>query len=162
MDAQTQIINLLKAKVPSTQIAKAVGVDESYVAQIKATISTEISEQTIALDKKYDNMEDKLADKLQEVINSGLLLKPNELLNAITKINGLKRRSLERAENLNGPSISNNVVIVTLPEKIVSSYRVNPQNEVIEVGNRSLITMSNNSVMAELKKRTATMQELEL
>jgi hypothetical protein len=145
MSPKEQIISLLTANVSTSQIAKATGTSESYVSQIKAT--AQIVQTTSARDNAYDNLEDILTAKLQDTI--GFINKPQEVLAMLVKVNGLKRRSLESGDN--AATVNNTVIQITLPPYMANRYRTNSNNEIVEVNDRSLVTMGNKEVIANLK-----------
>lgn len=154
-----QIKQLLQANCSITDAAATVGCEVSYVSQLmtdeefaKDIITYRIlnlQEQTNR-DKKYDSLEDKLLAGLELKLEQGMaLMKTETILRAIQAINGAKRRGAV-AE---APStVVNNVINLTLPSHIVRQFQVNPQNEVITVGEKNLISMPASRLLEKVKE----------
>jgi hypothetical protein len=156
MDAKEQILSLLASGVSNSQIAKATGTSESYVSQVKTD-----NPQTLpisSIDSKYNSMEERLADKLDEFLP--LINKPQEILAALVRINSLKRRSQDGISSINSSHVTNNVVQITLPAYMATRFQTNANNEVIAVNDRSLVTMGNKEVIANLANYESTSKRL--
>ena len=147
-----RIKELLGNGLSNDVVATAVGVHPSYVSQL---MSDEIfSQQVIALrtqtlaaassrDRSWDGIEDRLLNKLSDLVDSGMFYKPQDILNALVVANRAKRRGTTAQENL---VVHQNIVHLNLPTQVVNSYRKNLQGEVVEIttpeGNQqTLVTM---------------------
>lgn len=148
MDKKEQILSLCATNATNTQIAQAVGVNESYVSQLRVLAPKAPDLKAATRDGIYDSIEDKLAANLNEKI--AYVQKPHEIMSLLRQVNNLKRRSESVTNNPNGLNITNNVVFVTLPTTLANRFSVNSSNEVIEVNGRSLVTMGNKEVLSKL------------
>lgn len=153
-----QIKALLGLNLPNTTVAQAVGVDDSYVAQLmgEETFAAEVHELRVKnlaanaeRDGKYNKIEDTLLAKLEEILENPLFLVKNPaiLLHAIRTINSAKRRAAPA--ELAG-SQQRTVVPLILPAIIAQNFIVNQKNQVVEVGGRSIATLPASGVLAQL------------
>jgi len=153
-----QIISLLKANCTVGQAAAAVGCDQAYVSEIFAIpeIAAEIAAHRIKIlkdqsetDDKYDSIEKRLLDGLEEKLNQGVaFMKMGVILQAINTVNRAVRRGAGHQEAITPPS---NVVQLIMPTVIVRQFQANQDNEVIKVGDQELISMSSKNVMQRLE-----------
>lgn len=149
----TKALKLLGSGLAPIVVASAIGVNESYISQLvsKPEFALEVAKLRMAtttgyieVDGKYDSIEAKLLDKLDNCI--GLMFKPMEILRAIQVINAAKRRTGLGA----GTDTANNVsqvVNLTLPTVIIQKFTTNINNQVISAGAQSLITATSNQVL---------------
>lgn len=154
-----QIKSLLGLNLPNTTVAQAVGVDDSYVAQLMGdeVFASEVHELRVKnlaanaeRDGKYNKIEDTLLAKLEEILENPLFLVKNPaiLLHAIRTINSAKRRAAP--QEMAGVG-QRTVVPLVLPTVIANTFIVNQKNQVVEVGGRSISTMPANNVLKELE-----------
>lgn len=135
--------------------AKAVGCTPAYVSQLLGdnefalAVAGNAAAQIEALatrDSKYDKLEDLLLAKLEDSI--AFMVRPMEILKALTSINQAKRRAPGASDNL--PTQVNNILVLQLPEAVKTKFKVNPNQEVIEVGERPLVTINSNLLLNRL------------
>ena len=146
-----KIVQMLGTGLSAEIVASATGVSPSYISQLMS--DQQFSSQVITLrmanisevsarDKKYDALEDKLLEKADSMIP--FIHKPGEIFRFLTQINAAKRKGSFAPDT---SSLHNSVVInLTLPDKLVAKYKVDINNQVIEVGELPMVTMSSGSL----------------
>lgn len=161
-------IQLLGDGTKPVQVASALGVSESYISQLLTQdkeFMAKVAElrftnlaNASARDGKYDAMEDKLLERMEELIP--WLQKPREVLAAIAVINNAKRRGQTGSAGGGVGEVGTRVTL-SLPTVIQNNFITNVQNQVISVGNRELSTINAgvlNTRLQELKQRELTRQ----
>lgn len=156
---------LLGINLPANVVSLATGISASQLSQWmgEEEFASEVTDLRIAnsldaanRDKKYNSIEDKLLEKLQEKLENGFsFTSPKEILAAIRIINGAVRRGAP-SEMGSGAGVQN-VVNLQLPENTVFAARfvMNGKNQVVEVAGRSLATMNARGVVAKLEEKKA-------
>lgn len=153
----SRILQLLGSGAPTSVVAAATGVSESYISQLisQSDFKSELQELKFTAlhshnvrDRKYDAIEDKLTKQLED--NICLIQKPGELLRALQVVNGLKRRGASAPEAV---VQQQTVVTLTMPQKIVQHFTTNINNQVVSIGDQSLQTMQSNTLRAKLDTR---------
>jgi DNA-binding CsgD family transcriptional regulator len=157
---QDKILRLLGSGLAPAVVATTVGCNPSYISQLLenesfalevAKIRCEDIEQDLARDDKYDRLEDKLVDKLENVL--AFMVKPRDILLAIQVINNAKRRS---SGNSLAPNEGRAIhVHLSLPVTVVKQFQLNKENEVIEVEGRTLTNMPAANLMKSLEDKRA-------
>jgi len=154
-------LSLLGSGVPQEAAASALGVTPSYISQLLANedFAAAVTEKRFEIltkhndrDAGYDEIEDKLIDKLKKSLP--LLLRPADILGAIRVINGANRRGQDSQDSL----ITNqNIVQLTMPVQIVQQFTTNIHNQVVKTGEQDLLTIHS----GDLLKQTESKLELE-
>ena len=156
MIQQDRVTQLLGSGLSAEVVATAVGCEPSYISQLLADdeFAKKVSELRIQnlqaatkRDNKWDEIEDKLLDKLKDSVE--YIMKPREILAALATVNSAKRRGATAQESL---TINNTVVNLTLPQKAVHNFVVNQTNQVIGVNDQSLLTMPSMNVKSLLQQ----------
>ena len=147
-------------------VATIIGCDPSYISQLleNETFRNEVSELRVQSlqaaserDKKWDTLEDKLLDKLHTVVD--FVIKPREILALLAAANNAKRRGATAQESI---TINNQVVNLLMPTKLTTIFTVNQNNQVIGVGDKSMLTMPSKNIEALLaESQAATQAQLE-
>lgn len=158
---QKQVEELLGAGLGPEVVATAVGCSQGYITQLLAQDDFRdrvAALRTVALqshgrrDKTIDGLEDKVLDKLRTAIDSGFIYKANDLLNAFRVINAAKRRGLPTRDTM----VVNNVVVqLQLPTKTVEKFTISKTGEVIEIEDRSMVTMPAQQLLKSLADRSS-------
>lgn len=160
---QLKGLELLGSGISPVVVATTLGITESLVSQWLS--QKEFAEQVVARrfsamqkhstrDAKWDDLEDKLLAKLEDVIP--WMTKPFEIIRALQMVNSAKRRGPSAPENTH---IANTVVNLQIPISIVQRFTKNADNQVIEVegsavqetpkpSRQSLVTIDSNSLLA--------------
>lgn len=145
----TQLLKYLSAGVQPVEAARALGVTPSAVTQLMQSeeLAPEVekiraaqAERGQALDQKYDALEEKLLNKLEQTIP--LLMKPMEITKVLSHVNAAKRRGIVATTSTETPQI----VHLHLPPQIRQRVILNAQNQVVAVGDKQLITIQSANV----------------
>lgn len=154
-----QIQELLGTGLSNEVVATAVGCTPSYVSQLmsdEAFAAVVIAKRTTSLtanskrDRKIDQIEDDIIEKVGDAVDNGLIYKPLDLLRAFTVLNSAKRRGVPAHESL---VINQTIVNLQLPERVVQTFTQNAQGEVVEVEGRTLVTMPAHVLLGNLVKQ---------
>lgn len=155
-----RILSQLSAGANQREAAAACGVTEGFVSQLmaeedfKAQLKKKFEEATlraIEIDQNYEEIEHKATEQLRKLIP--LLHSPAELLKVALGANSAKRKLAPAVgkppEDGNG---AGRVLKIILPQVIVNNYVVNPNNEVVAVGERTLTTLNSASITGLMNK----------
>lgn len=155
-NTEQKIKELLGSGLSNEVVASSLGVSASYISQLMSKENfyndvVELRTKSLAAhtvrDRNIDGIEDLLLDKLHEVINNGMVYKPNDLLRCFQVINAAKRRGAPAQESA---VINNTVVSLRLPEATTLAFKTNRENEVIEVEGKTLVTMPSSALLNDL------------
>lgn len=153
---QLKGLELLGSGISPVVVATTLGITEGAVSQWLS--QKEFAEQVTARrfnnmqkhsarDAKWDELEDKLLQKMQDLIP--FMFKPMEIFRALQLANSAKRRGPSAPENTH---IANTVVNLQIPVQIVQKFTKNADNQVIELTaapvKQSLVTIDSNSLLA--------------
>lgn len=94
-----------------------------------------------ARDNAYDNIEDILLTKLKNSLP--LMVAPKTIMEAIKVVNGAKRRGASNPQNI---ATQAQVTQLILPAAIIQNFTVNSNNQVIQAGNQTLVTMESRNL----------------
>lgn len=161
---KNRILALLGNGVAPGLVASAVGCDHSYISQLLsneefalsvATLRCKDLEEVKERDNRYDKIEDKLLERLENIIP--FIMRPREILHALQVVNSAKRRSLELQGSASATQniTNNNVVILQLPTKTINTFELSAQNEVVSVQGKALVPMSTDVLMKQLSVANA-------
>lgn len=159
---EERALALLGQGLGAEVVASAVGVSPSRISQLisEPEFAAKVAELRFsnlvkhnARDEKYDKLEDKLLDKMENLLP--YMMKPFEVLKAISIINGAKRRGISTPEQITGQQT---VVSLTLPTLIVQNFsakniQVNINNQVIRAGEQDLVTVQSGRMDALVAAR---------
>lgn len=156
-----KILKLLGNGITSEVVARTVGCDPSYIAQLMAdedfamqvaAMRCQNLEAATSRDSKYDAIEDQLQQKLEDLLP--LMMKPRDILDALTRVNAAKRRG---ANPLTNTDIQGKQTIINLqlPAITLQHFSINSDGEVIEVGKRALVNVPAQALMKSLENRRA-------
>jgi len=155
-----RVLKLLSSGVCSQeQAARAIGVDPSYISQLCAEsdfqlqIAQEIKkgiEQAVEIDEAYGDIEKALSKKLKELVP--WMTTPEQVLRTIKYVNEAKRKTSVGSPEVSGANGSSNgsegrgIVRLQLPNVIIQNFVVNPNNEIVAIGNKELVTLNSASM----------------
>jgi hypothetical protein len=157
---EEKALHLLGSGVASEQVASALGVTPSRIAQLLAEESFAVKVAALRYeslqkhnkrDGAYDSLEDQLLIKLERSLP--LLIKPESILKAIAIVNGAKRRGQSAPQQVTN---TQNVVNLILPQVIAQKFTVNLDNQVIRAGAQELLTMPSGNLLKQVEEATAT------
>jgi hypothetical protein len=162
-----RILALLAAGLPPVMVASAIGVEASYVSQLLADplFAAEVASKRVAelesmraRDAKYDGLEDSFLEKLESLLP--MMYKPRDVLTALQMVNAAKRRSAEIINPVQSQATINNVVVLQLPAKIVNTFELNKQNEVVSIDDKALVAMPTQALMKLVSVSNESEREL--
>lgn len=155
---------MLAAGISGATVASTLGCDPSYISQLlgRSDFKEKVSALKVArasagmeLDKLYDDTELVAAKSLQRMIP--LIMKPQELLRAVEVLNKLKRRTSHDAVAGNQGT---RIVNVILPPVAMTHFQVSANNEVVQVGENSMLTLPSHQFRQRVKEGTLIQGEL--
>jgi hypothetical protein len=153
---EDRALKLLGSGIQAEQVAAALGVTPSRIAQMLAQdhFASSVAKLRYAAlqshnkrDSAYDTLEDTLLVKLEKSLP--LMIKPESILKAIAVVNGAKRRGQSApAQTTN----QQNVVNLVLPTIMVDKFAVDINNQVIRAGDQSLLTMPSGNLLKQVEE----------
>lgn len=143
-----QIERLLGRGLSQVVVANAVGCTEGYISQLLAeedfagrvaAMKLAIVEKDSSRGQLVNEIKDELLAKTKRALP--MLLRPQEIIAALKVIDGLKCGD-SASGVATGTGGTQQIVQVNLPTIIMQNFIKNSQNEIVEVGGRSLATLS--------------------
>lgn len=156
---------LLGNGVHPAAAASAVGCTPGYVSQLLSdqvfameVAQLRVTELTKAkeIDDKLDDIEKQLVDKFETLIP--YFVKPKDILDALVKINAMKRKTKLEA-GYQGGAQGGTTVQINVPTVIVNSYKINMAGGMVEVDGRSLQPMRSTDLLKTLELRRSNGKE---
>ncbi len=156
---EERALSLLGSGIAAEQVAAALGVTPSRIAQLLAVES--FSKQVADLrydnlqkhnvrDEAYNNLEDRLLTKLNSAIP--MLIKPRDIIDALSKVNAAKRRGQSAPTQVNN---TQNVVNLVLPAIITERFAIDLNNQVTRAGEQELLTMPSGNLLKQVEEKEA-------
>ena len=154
---QGQVLEMLGNGLSPEVTAAALGITAGYVSQLvsEESFSKQVAERRFTnlqaattRDRKYDNIEDTLATKLEDSL--ALMFKPTDIVRTLAVVNNLKRRGADAPANT---TINQTVVNLILPDVLTHKFKVNENNQVVSAGNQELITIQSAHLSAKLSDK---------
>lgn len=144
-----KVLKLLGNGCLPVEAAKACGVDESYISQLKAEPDfvlqvNELVSQTFAhqsvIDTNYLEIEKNLSKKLLDL--SQYMMNPDQVLRTLKFANEAKRKipSAFNPESAGSMDALKPVMLV-LPGAVINNFVLNPNNEIVAVDGKELTTL---------------------
>lgn len=162
-DIESRALTLLGSGVQQEAVANALGVTPSYISQLLsnenfaanvAQLRYENLSKHTARDSKYDELEDDLIEKLEHALP--LMLRPRDILSAIKVINSAKRRGLDSPD---GSVTQQQLVQISMPTTVVQNFTTNVNNQVVQAGDQSLLTIPSSDLKKLSSKETNPNEE---
>jgi hypothetical protein len=156
---EERALKLLGSGIQAEQVAAALGVTPSRVAQLLgqeafaskvAALRYENLQSANKRDGEYDDIEDDLLARLKR--SMPLMIKPDTILKAIQVVNGAKRRGQSAPAQVTNQQ---NVVTIVLPSVIASKFAVDINNQVIKAGDQTLLTMPSGNLLKQVEEAEA-------
>lgn len=169
---QEKMMSLLGGGYPPAVVASSLGVSESYVSQMMSLdwFSGMVQEikflnlrKHTEMDDKYDDLEDKLLNKLDKLIP--FLVRPMDVTRVLQTVNAAKRKG---AGNATPGTMNQNIIQLSIPPALFQRFTANVHNQIVEVHNgtgqqNSIVTTSSGSLeRLSRETREAGRAELEL
>lgn len=156
---QERILELLGAGASQSQVAMAVGVEESYISQLMAQeefrkavqeLRAEAAAKHAAVDARIDSIEDKAWRRIDNLVELETNLM--KLLKVAQAANAAKRRT--QGVGMAQPATALTVNIA-LPQAAVVEFTMSTDRQVVDIGGRAMTTMPSKLVQERLKERKA-------
>ncbi len=155
-----RIIEMLGQGLSATQVANAVGCDDSYISQLLAdevvseqvqALRAENFSKYVELDKKVDLAEAEALSKLTTLAQ--FITKPTEAARVYSILNQAKRRTVDQVNQQHAVA---QTVALDLPEAARVRFTITSDKQVIEIEGRSMTTLPSKNLAARLEQRNAT------
>lgn len=155
-----RVLSQLSAGATQAEVALACGVDKSYVSQLCAEedfqkqIQQNIVKATtraIEIDDNYEEIEKIATDSLKRLMP--LMHTPSELIKLAQMANQAKKKVAPKSVNPdeNGNNVGR-ILRVIMPSVIINNYTMNPNSEIVAVGDRQLTTLNSASMTSLMNK----------
>jgi hypothetical protein len=153
-----KVKKLLGTGLSQDVVASTVGCNPSYISQLlkDENFAKEVAELRVIelvknkeIDDKYDGLEQKLLEKLENILQ--FMTKPREILQALQIVNNAKRKAQTSAIGHLGEGKT--VVNLALPNIILNYYKVNIHGTLVEVGGRDLTPLNSKELLKTLEER---------
>lgn len=168
-----RLLSQLSGGANQREAAAACGVTEGFVSQLmaeedfKAQLKINFEKATqraIEIDNNYEDIEKTATDSLKKLIP--LVHSPSELMKIAIAANGAKKKFAPKVSEPDGSGASGGrVVNIIMPQVILNNFSMNPNSEIVAVGERTLTTLnaaSITSLMNQHKDAKLVEQEAEL
>jgi hypothetical protein len=158
VNTKEHAIRLLAQGIPTSQVAAACGVSDSYVSQLKADpdAQTQIAEQQAAAsiaDMEFDHdLEGAEALALDKIKKNLPFANMGQAIAAFRILNTARRRSDPVMQADSAVSLTVNL---TLPQSAIPKYVTNSQNEIIEVEGQTMLSATAKTLDQILADRNA-------
>jgi hypothetical protein len=152
-------LSLLGQGIPPQAVANTLGVDISTISQLLsqedfATAVVEKKFESLSKhnerDSHIDSLEDQLLSKMKDCMP--FMTRPMEILKAFQVINLAKRKGQTAPESL---QTKQTVIQLNIPQIVLDKFTANIHNQVIQIGERSLLTIPSGQMMKQLEARNA-------
>lgn len=156
-DTEERALELLGSGIQPEQVAAALGVTPSRIAQLLGDdnfskqvshIRYEALQGHNVRDSKYDNLEDKILDQLTKSVS--LIFKPTELAKVLQTVNSAKRRGQSAPQQVVNQQ---NIISLIMPNVVITKFKTNVNNQVIRAGEQELLTMTSNNLLDKHETR---------
>lgn len=153
---KNQIKELLGTGLPTEVVASAIGCDQSYISHLMAdehfsmevvALRTKALQEHNQRDRKINDIEDQLIDKLHDAVETNAIYKPGDILRSFAVVNNARRRGVPAQQSAH---VQNTVVNLILPPVLVRQFLTDSRNEVVEVDGQTLVTMPSSSLLKHL------------
>lgn len=147
---EDRALTLLGQGLSPEVVSAAVGVSPSRISQLVSDpeFASKVAELRFKnlskhneRDNAYDSMEDQLLEKLKDCLP--FMMRPMEILKAISVINAAKRRGSSAPEHITNQQT---VVQLVMPTQILQNFTTNLHNQVVKAGEQELITVQSASM----------------
>lgn len=155
-----RLLSQLGCGVTQREAANACGVTEGLVSQLMAepdfkaqlVINFEkATQRAIDIDNNYEEIEKMATDSLRKLLP--MLHTPSELIKVAMAANAAKRKTAPKQEGSedaigNGKKVSR----ILMPQVIIQNFMMNPNSEIVQVGDREMTTLNASSIGSLVSK----------
>ena len=154
---EEKALELLGNGIANELVASAIGVTPARITQLLAdeNFALEVQKRRFInlqkhsmRDNIYDELEDITLQKLRRAIKSGMIVKPEMLLKALKIFNEAKRRGSASTNNITD---TGDIVQINIPQIVKQTFVTNINNQVVQVGDRELETISADKLQKSLE-----------
>lgn len=154
-----RILNMLVSGCSEIEAAHAVGVDGSYVRQLKQEPDFVIQikqklqenhERAVQIDENYAAIEKQATDRLKTLVS--LVHTPRDLMQIAAFANAAKKKTSGTERPAGSEGSEAKLVKVIMPTVILNNFTVNPNNEIVQAGGRSLTTLNSTNITSLANK----------
>ena len=151
---------LAQPNITQADVASVLNITEGYVSQIvnTPTFQTKLSKIKVeslitetAHDSKLATTESKALAKVEQMLD--YVTKPMEAAKIFQVLNAAKRRGASEAEQQTVINSQNTVVMLQLPNIVKQKFTTNNNNEVVQIGDRPMVTMDSQLLLAKTKEK---------
>ena len=156
--AESRALSLLGQGIIPEQAAAAAGLSPSRISQLLsqeefaarvAELRFENLSKHNERDAAYDRLEDSLIEKMKDCLP--LMMRPGEILKAIQVINAAKRRGSSAPQSI---TEQHTVINLIMPQQILNKFTINPNNQVVQAGEQSLVTIQSGALLSKIKEKS--------
>lgn len=158
MTPKEQAIELLCKGISTTQVADAIGVDPSYISQLRQEegVAEQIAQAmaaNVVADMQFDERVERAEDlALQQIERRLPMANISQAMQAFRILNGATKR---KHQTLNPGAGAGVVVNIHLPAAAVPKYTLNAQNEIVDVEGKVMVATTAKSLDEILAARAA-------
>jgi len=147
---EERALALLGAGIAPETVAASLGVTPSFISQLLseenfAAAVAELRFKNLSKhnerDNKYDELEDSLLSKLTDSLP--LLQRPMEINKVLQTVNQAKRRGSSAPDSI---VEKQSIISLTIPVQLIQQFHTNAQNQVVQAGEQTLLTMQSGSL----------------
>jgi len=158
-NTEERALTLLGQGVPPQAVANALGVDISRISQLLSQddFAAKVVEKKFESLSKYnerdshiDDLEDKLIKKLHDCLP--FMTRPMEILKSFQVLNAAKRRGASAPEDL---TQKQTIINLNIPKIIIDKFQTNIHNQVVQVGQQTLVTLPSGQMLKQLEASNA-------
>lgn len=156
---ETRALALLGQGIPPSAVANALGVDISRISQLLsnpefATAVVEKKFEALSKHNERDSTIDSLEDKLLEQLKYALpmMTRPAEIIRAFAVVNAAKRRGQTAPEAI---TAKQSIIQLNIPQILLQQFTTNVHNQVVQVGEQSLLTIPSASLLRTIESAPA-------
>lgn len=142
-----RIKELLGNGLSNEVVASTIGVTPAYISQLMSQDDFKVDvierrTKTLAAhtlrDRSLDAIEDSLIARVGEYVDNHTIYKPADVLRTFAVINNAKRRGVPTQDSTIAATTT---VKLILNKQIVQNYVTNAHNEIVQIGEQTLVTM---------------------
>ena len=154
-DSHKELQQLLDLGVTQAQAAQVLSITPGRVSQMVAELSGRpATSEELKYDQKLQGVEESALTKV--ALTLPLVTDPLKAARIFSILNAAKRRSDPRETPINTQT---NIVVLQLPTVVKNKITTNPNNEVVQIDGRPLISINSELLLQEYRKENDNEQE---
>lgn len=153
-----KIIEMLKNGIPHSAVARACGVDPSYVTQLMGDeqIREEVAlakvanlEENLKVDQQISKIEKLALNRVEQLIP--FVSRPSEAVRVFEAMNSARKKTEEVTGLNQNPTAP--LVEIHISAAAAVAFKMNNTQQVVEVDGRSMATLPSRTLMNKLKEK---------